>query len=382
MLTMAVDIVVLVLLYVLGRRHVLGLGAGEKRPEAMPGATMIVPMTGNTPGMRESLLSLLDQDWTGFEAIFVTADDDDPAVELIREIMAADGRVRHVVSGRAVRCGQKNHNLLAGIDAASPDSEIFMFCDSTHRARRNFAGDLIAPIARGEAVLSGGFHKVVPLDHKTGTLGMLMVCMALHLMQPVRLITQPWGGAMAMSRRAFEEHGIRGLWAENIVDDFSLGPYMHRRKIVTREVASACLETPMAGRTLKQWDDWLFRQLLYLKFCIPPGWIGAILAVWVLAAPPVLAALSLAGWAVGLVSGAMALYAGVFAALFLGFGLLYRGLSPRPVPVLPWLRAFTYTFLMLGWSFGRTFFTNTMRWRGIAYKVGWGGRVKEVIREE
>ena len=50
------------------------------------------------------------------------------------------------------------------------------------------------------------------------------------------------------------------------------------------------------------------------------------------------------------------------------------------MPALAWLRGYAATFFMLAWCFGRTFTTNTMSWRGIDYKVGWGGVVRQVIR--
>ena len=382
MATMAAQLVVMAALFLLGRRHASGGRGFENRPAVTPKTALIIPLTGDTPDMRNYLPTLLRQDFGDFEAWFATSGEDDPAVGLVRELQAADPRVRLVFSGYATRCSQKNHAILAALDQVSDDVEIFAFCDSTHRAERNFLGDLVAPIARGDAELSGGFHRVIPLDGKTGTIGMLITCMSLHLMQPIKWITQPWGGAMAMSRQAFESHSIRDLWSENIVDDFSLGPYLHAQKpkVVTWPVASACLETPIRGRSVAAWDDWLTRQLLYLKFCIPPGWIGAILAVWVLTAPQVLALLSLAGYGLGLVSGSMALFSATYLAGFVGLGFAFRTLSPRPVHSLAWLRGYLATFLMLGWCFGRTFFTFDMRWRGITYKVGWGGKVKEVIR--
>jgi len=35
---------------------------------------------------------------------------------------------------------------------------------------------------------------------------------------------------------------------------------------------------------------------------------------------------------------------------------------------------------MTVWCYLRTWTTFTMRWRGIAYKVTWGGRVVEVLK--
>ncbi|HCR12505.1 MAG TPA: glycosyltransferase [Solidesulfovibrio sp.] len=377
---MAAQLAVLTALYLLGRRHVRGGAGPEPMPEARPRLGVIVPVTGDHPGMREAVASLLDQDYPDFVAVFVTATEDDPAAALVRGVAGDDPRVLRVTAGPAARCGQKNHNILAGMRAAST-AEVFVYCDSSHVADRHFLTNLAAPVIRGDAPMTSGFHKIVPGDAATGTIGMAVTCMALHLLQPIRAITQPWGGAMAISRQAFERFGLRELWGSNIVDDFSMGPHLHRFGVAAWPVAAACLETPMAGMTLARWDDWLTRQLLYLKFCIPPGWLVSIVAVFLLSAPPLLALAVLVAWAFCAAGGAVAVAALAYLAAFCGLGLCYRGLCPRKVGVFAWLRGYAATFAMLAWCFGRTFATNTMSWRGIAYKVGWGGVVREVLRK-
>jgi hypothetical protein len=378
---MAVQLVVLTALYLLGQRHVRGGGGPEPMPATCPRLAVVVPVTGDHPGMREAVASLLDQDYPDFLAVFVTATPDDPAAALVAGVAGDDARVLLAVAGPAERCGQKNHNILAGIRAAAT-ADIFVFCDSSHVADRHFLTNLAAPIVRGDAPMTSGFHKIVPGDGKTGTIGMAITCMALHLLQPIRAITQPWGGAMAISRQAFDRFGLTALWGKNIVDDFSMGPHLHRFHVAAWPVAAACLDTPMAGVSLSRWDDWLTRQLLYLKFCIPPGWLVSIVAVFVLSAPLFFAAFALAAWVLGLAGTGVGIGALVYCAGFLGLGLAYRTLCPRRVGILAWLRGYVATFLMLAWCFGRTFATNTMSWRGIAYKVGWGGVVKEVRRGE
>jgi hypothetical protein len=377
---MAVQLAVLAALFLLGRKHVRGGDGPEAMPEACPRAAVIVPVTGDTPGMRQAVASLIDQDYPDFLAVFVVADAADPAAALVDGVAGADPRVLVVAAGPAERCGQKNHNILAGIRAAQT-AEVFVFCDSTHVADRHFVTNLVAPIARGDAPMTSGFHKVVPGDGATATIGMTVTCMALHLLQPIRAITQPWGGAMAISRPAFDRFGLAKLWGQNIVDDFSMGPHLHRFGVAAWPVAPACLQTPLTGVTMARWDDWLTRQLLYLKFCIPPGWLVSIVAVLLLAAPPVVAGLMLAAWIAGFGCGLTALLSGLYLAAFAGLGLCFRSLSPRPVGVLPWLRGYAMTFCMLAWCFGRTFTTNTMCWRAIRYKVGWGGVVTRVIRD-
>ncbi|MYL83953.1 glycosyltransferase [Desulfovibrio aerotolerans] len=377
---MAVQLCVLAALYLLGQKHVRGGDGPETLPAICPRVAVIVPVTGDTPGMRQAVSSLIDQDYPDMTVIFVAGQADDPAVALVCGEAGNDPRVLQLVAGPATTCGQKNHNILAGVRAAQT-AEVFVFCDSTHVADRHFVSNLVAPIARGDAPMTSGFHKIVPGDGATATIGMAVTCLALHLLQPIRAITQPWGGAMAISRPAFDRFGLVKLWGHNIVDDFSMGPHLHRFGVAAWPVAAACLATPLSGVSLTRWDDWLTRQLLYLKFCIPPGWLVSIVAVLLLAAPQLLAVGILGGWIFGFGSGASAVAGAAYLAAFTGLGLCFRSLCPRPVALFPWLRGYAATFLMLAWCFGRTFTTNTMAWRGIRYKVGWGGVVKRVIRE-
>lgn len=383
-LSAVAEILALLALYLVGRAHVLG---GLKRPYAGPGrleheppVAMVVPITGDTPAVRAGLESLLRQDYSNLRYVLVTRDEDDPATALARSLVAGREDAVHLLSGPALTCGQKNHGLLAGVAAVRDQAEIFLFCDSTHVARPDLARLLVAPIASGRSVMSGGFHRVVPLDGAAPTLGMLNVCLVLHCLQPIRAITQPWGGAMAITREIFEKHGVAEVWSRNIVDDFSLGPHLAKRGIRSWPVAEACLETPLKNVSTAVWLDWVTRQLLYLKFCTPEIWIGALAVLWLFFVPPFLAVLGVAGALTGLAApwwlGATAAYVAVFTLL----GTVFRTLSPRPVGFWAWTRGFFLSPLATVWCYLRTWTTFTMSWRGIAYKVTWGGRVVEVIR--
>ncbi len=378
------EIAMLLALFFAGRRHVLaGLRnpyAGPVRLENEPRAVMIVPITGDTPAVRAGLESLLAQDYPGLRHVLVTRDESDPATALVRELIAGRGDATHVLGGSAVSCGQKNRNLLAGVASVDNWADILIFCDSTHVARPDLARLLIEPLASGKAVISGGFHRVVPLDSGVPTLGLLNVCLVLHSLQPIRAITQPWGGAMAVTRQAFEEHEVAKVWENNIVDDFSLGPLLARKRIRTWPVAEACLDTPLKGVAWSAWDDWLTRQLLYLKFCTPEMWLGALAVLFLFLVPPVMAAFGVLGALTGQAGFWWIAAPAAYLAAFCGVGLLFRTLTPRAVPVKDWLKGFLVSPLMTSWCYLRTWTTFTMRWRGIAYKVTWGGRVVEVLR--
>lgn len=381
---MSAAVLVVFGLYRLGKEHVKGSfaerpgrGVFEKR---LPRVSLIVPLTGDSPVIRASLESLLKQTYPDFEVVFATCGPEDPASKVAGDAAGTAKNARHVFSEKASRCSQKNQNLLAGLAAADKSSEILAFCDSTHIAPPNFLADLASPIIRGEALMTTGFHRVVPQDMGFATLGMLVSVAAIHLMQAAPTLVQPWGGATAICRRTFEGHGIDSLWAQNFVDDLSMGTLLAKAGIRARAVSSACLLTPLSGVTLGGWHDWLRRQIFYLKYCQPPIWAGAGAAILLAAAPPA-AGVALACGLFGKASPAYGVSGSIFLAAFCALGLKWRTLTPQKVPIWRWLPAFFAAGLMAAACYVSTWRGNVLEWRSISYRVGRGGRVEEVIKK-
>ena len=348
-------------------------------PGPLPRAAIIVPLTGNSPEMKVCLRSLLTQDYPNFETVLVTRDLEDPATPLVRDLLAGHRQVRHLISGPATTCSQKNHNILAGLAALDDSVDILVFCDSTHQAPPHFLRDLVRPLHTGEAVLTSGFHRIAAGDFRLGTLGMLQINLVLHLMHGFARIVQPWGGATAIRRSAFEAGGIRRLWSENVVDDLSMGVHLLRAGIRVKSVATAVLTTNLAGQTVAGWVDWLTRQLLFPKYVMPGYWLGFSLAVCLLLVPVLAAGLACLGGLLGLVSAPAALTSAGFLVLLTAVGAWYRTLVPQRIPLRPWLAAFYGAIAITCWSYLKTWCTNTISWRGISYRVTWGGRVRQVI---
>lgn len=384
---MVLELLLLLGLFFHSRRHIYqsfpGRETGEGNPvelqSSFPRAAILVPLTGNSLGMRACLESLLNQDYPDYETVFITRDLEDPATSLIQDLLARHRRARHVISGPAQGCSQKNHNLLAGIAVLAESVQVLVFCDSTHQASPYFLQELIRPLAQGEAVLTTGFHRILPGDFRLGTLGMLLTVLAIHLMHGVAGIVHPWGGATAIFRRVFDDHRVARLWGETVVDDFTMGPLLLRAGLRVKAVPGAVLTTPLAGQSLGGWIVWLTRQLMYLKYCLPGTWVAAILAVYLLAGPIILGGLAGLGGIGGLVSPGPALMGGGFLLVLTGVGVLARSLVPQPIPWAPWLAAFYAALLVTPWCYLKTWSTNIIAWRGISYRVTWGGRVKEII---
>ncbi len=345
------------------------LASDSKRPSA----SVIVPVAGAEPGLADQFESLANQDGADYEVIFVTGSSDDPANEVIREFLARLGderkeRFRHCVAGAAARCSQKNWNLLAGVAAARPMSEVLAFCDTCHKVPSDWLKTLLAPIAAGEAGVSSGYHFIVPCDGRVMTAARAVVVMGLHLVQSLPLSGQPWGGSMAIRRRLFEELEVPTLWSTNVVDDVSLAKRLRARGVPFRIVTSACFETPLGHERARDAWNWMSRQLLYPKFVSPEVWLGTGLALLVPSS--------------ALVAACAAPALGVpFLLYTAAFAVIVRRSHPRPGPWRSWILGAFVAILSSGACFIASWFESAVVWRGITYRVGRGGVVRAIERE-
>jgi hypothetical protein len=349
-------------------------------PRTWPKAALIVPVAGSHPRMEAALESLLCQEYPGLAPILVTASEDEEAAALIGGLQGRFPAARHVVAGRAGNCGQKNHNSLCGVDAAGEEAEVLVFCDSTHPARPDFVRCLVAPIGRGEADFTTGYHQVRPGDARPVTLAYALCVLLMRLLQAFAPFTQPWGGAMAIRRTAFTRYGVAGLWAGNVVDDCSLAGLLSGLGVRVRLCPGALLDTEAAAHPLSVWRAWMDRQVLFLKFCVPGQWVLLGFLCLFMALPPCWAALTLWAGLLGAVSGPALWAAPLYLALLAAALNAWRGLLPVPAPLAAWLRAFVCAVSMFVYVYARSIPARGLVWHGIEYEVGRGGKVVNMRR--
>ena len=258
-----------------------------------PKVSVLVPVTGAAAGLATRLTRLLSQDYPDYQVVFATRDAADPATAVIRSLLPKFSGARHVVAGPARGCGQKNQNLLAAVQLVGRTPEILVFCDSNQEAEAGWLKELVAPIVRREAQVSCGFHHVIAAEPGIAALGRAISVLTLYLTKDFRRLNQPWGGATAIRRSLFESLNVARLWAENIVDDVSLAARLVRAGIPVVLSPGASLRTPLDRESLAGWQDWLLRQWLYLKFCMPATWLAGGLVVHVFLALVLLAGVRL-----------------------------------------------------------------------------------------
>ncbi len=149
-----------------------------------------------------------------------------------------------MVAGPARICGQKNQNLLAGVRLAGETPEILAFCDSNQEAPRDFLRKLAAPVAKGDGVVTSGYHQAIPGDQRLATWGRAVSVLTLYLTKAVPWLNQPWGGATAIRRETFDSLNVARLWTETVVDDVSLAALLIRAHIPVQLSRGAELATP------------------------------------------------------------------------------------------------------------------------------------------
>ncbi|MCL4500527.1 MAG: glycosyltransferase [Deltaproteobacteria bacterium] len=347
-----------------------------------PQVAVLVPVTGAAAGLEERLRRLLSQDYPDYQVVFTTRDAADPATAVIRSLLPKFSGSRQVLAGPARGCGQKNQNLLAAVNLVGRTPEVLVFCDSNQEAQATWLKELVAPIAAGKAQVSSGFHHLIAIEPRIIALGRAVTVLALYLTKGFRRLNQPWGGATAIHRSLFENLEVARLWRENIVDDVSLAAQLVQAGVQVGIPRGASLHTMVNDESLAGWQDWLVRQWLYLKFCMPATWLAGGLLVNLVAALVVLAGMRLVLLPLGASAVGPALAGALFLGGLAGLGLALRAYHPDPGPRMRWLPAYFAAMIMAGWCFLKTLFTMEMRWRGIVYRVGWRGRVVKIVSSE
>lgn len=361
------------------------LSRAARRPPAQgpwPPVALIVPLKGSRPGLAENLSSLLEQDYPDFELILVTESEDDPACEVIRRVTAGCGHARLVIAGQARDRGQKNHNQLAGVAAAGQRAEVLAFGDGGNRAPAGWLKELLRPVVEQGAGVVSGYHQALPAGSGLPGWGRAVSVLVMFLGKTVPFLDQPWGGAMALTRRAYDELDVAGLWADTVVDDVTLAMRLKQRGAALSLAPGAVLETPLQNETWSGWMDWLHRQWIYLKFCLPGAWVGAGTAALTASALLIWSLIALPLALTGLVASAWGWLAAAYLAALAAESLWLRLLHPARPSAGTWVAAFFLAMGLAAWCHMTNWPAVHIQWGGIRYRVGRRGRVLAVQRPD
>ena len=238
----------------------------------LPPATVIVPVKGDDPGLRDNLAALDAQDYPDYELIIVAH----RAVDIPAGVLPPRARIV-LAHASDPDTGEKVLNLRTAVGFARKASRIFAFADSDGRVSRTWLRALAAPLADERVGASTGYRWYAPEPPGfwplmrsvwdaviAGTFGPGSNAFA-------------WGGSMAIRRETFQTVRVSDFWKDTVSDDYALSAAVHRAglEIVYAPGAIAVSSGGTSGRAFLSWAR---RQMLITRVYRPRLWWTALAA--------------------------------------------------------------------------------------------------------
>jgi ceramide glucosyltransferase len=340
-----------------------------------PPVTILKPLRGLDPELLENFRSFFRQDYPEFQILFGVADAEDPAVPVVRRVLAqhpeADARL--VLCAEALGPNRKVSNLHQM--AALARHDILIVSDSDTRVDPDYLRRVAAPFSDPEVgLVTALYREVAPaglpalLDRLiTHTLFVPGVLVA-YLLEGM---TFALGATMAVRRKVLDELGGFAAFAHLLAEDYQIA-----NRVVAAGYTVALADTLVdcvAGRIPSR--DFFTRQVRWARTtrsCRPMGYAGSIIRHGIVLSLLFLAAGGPTGLGLGLLAASFALRAIVaftISAKVLRLAHPARGLWLFPLAdalsVLLWVLAFT---------------GNTVTWRGERFRIARGGRLVPLDR--
>lgn len=356
------------------------LASGRKPLGRAPTVHLFIPIRGADPYLEGNLRSFLVQAYAAYRIIALTDSSDDPAGEVLRKLKREFPRLTWEICGRAVGTAGKTHALLVGL-ARHPDAEVYAFADADGRVSPHWLNAMLAPLEEQDVGATTSYRICVPVGIERG--GETHAAWNLTTLPAVVYSDIPWGGAMAITRRLFEEAGTRERWAHTIADDCELREAVLAKGKRIHFVPEGLSMSP-TDAAFRNVLEWAGRQLTILrvfrKRVYAVGLTGALLSLGLVIAGLVLFAAGAASqdWSL-LVVGAFLLLPLLATAFHLRWLLriwerrllpLFADLRPAETALPSRLLRRFLSVQLVGWyALLKPLFGATIRWRGRTYRI-------------
>lgn len=200
-------------------------GCTPARGEEAVSVSLLKPVRGIDASMRANLLSFLDQDYPDYETLFGVLDEDDPAIDAVREVIKNKPQARLYIGSNIEGFNNKVrilHNL-----AEHSSGEIIIITDADTQATPDFINRITAPFAGPEVGMVTCMYR--------GTKGKTLAdeLEALHMScifapgvataDALGGISFGLGAAIAIKRDVLDKFGGFESIRNYLADDFHLG---------------------------------------------------------------------------------------------------------------------------------------------------------------
>ncbi len=279
------------------RRFARGRLAKPRSLERWPKTLVVAPVKDLDPEFLENVKPLLIQDHPDYRVTFVVETTSDPAVPLLRSVLAhSPGRANLVVAGRSSTSGQKVHNLRVATARLHPAVEVIAFVDADARPGPGWLKSLVGRLDGPTAQAATGYRWMIP---QRNTLPNLILCSLNAAIAGVfgpRTHRMVWGGSWAIRRDVFDACGLFSHWEGTLSDDLVASRCL-RTANAAIEFEPGCMVASPIDVDWAGFTNFVRRQFLIGRFYLPGWWLCGLL--WsALSAAGALAAVVLAGAAI------------------------------------------------------------------------------------
>jgi ceramide glucosyltransferase len=339
-------------------------------PNYTPPVSLLKPVRGLDFGSYENFASFCRQDYSEYEILFAVNEDLDPAVPVIRRIIAEfpQRRIRLLVGAERLGANQKA-NKLARL-AREAQYEVLVLTDGDVRVGPHYLQEVVAPLANQKTGAVTSFYRAIAAQNLWAELeavgassdffaGVLMA-------EWMEGISFALGASIATTKPWLNKVGGFEAIANRLADDYELGHRIARaggEVILSRER----VWTMYPAQTLRGFWNHQVRWARTVRLSRPKSYLGLLFTQglpWALLA----AIVAPAKWI-----GVGFLLAYLFLRLAMAWTVGVWGVGDQVLHRRLWLVPLRDAIQFVIWlaSFG----SNRVRWAGVEYEIRSGQMV-------
>jgi len=256
-----------------------GCERAREFPNYTPPVSVLKPVLGVDFGSYENFASFCRQEYPEYEILFAVNDDDDPAVPVIRRIIAEfpERKIRLLVGAEHFGANRKV-NKLARL-AREAQNEVLVLTDGDVRVGPHYLREVVAPLGNRKTGAVTSFYRGIAENNvgaEIEAVGASSDFFAGVLMAGwTEGITFALGASIATTKEWLGKMGGFETIADALADDYELG---HRIAKAGGEVVLSreAVWTMYPAQTLRSFWDHQVRWARTVRLCRPLSYVGLL----------------------------------------------------------------------------------------------------------
>ncbi len=256
-----------------------GRERARQLPNYTPPVSVLKPVLGVDFGSHENFASFCRQEYTNYEILFAVNNDGDPAVPVIRRIIAEypERKIRLLVGAEHFGANRKV-NKLARL-AREAQNEVLVLTDGDVRVGPHYLREVVAPLADRKTGAVTSFYRGIAENNvgaEIEAVGASSDFFAGVLMAGwTEGITFALGASIATTKEWLGKMGGFEAIADALADDYELG---HRIAKAGGEVVLSreAVWTVYPAQTLRSFWDHQVRWARTVRLCRPLSYVGLL----------------------------------------------------------------------------------------------------------